>query len=34
MIAISPRLVQGRKSKLIGTGARGRMTLAEKLRTF
>lgn len=34
IITISPRLAQAQQSKPIGTGAHGKMTLGEKLRTF
>lgn len=34
MITISPRLAQAQKSRPVGTGAHGKMTLGEKLRTF
>lgn len=34
LITISPRLAQAEPSKPIGTGAHGKMTLGEKLRTF
>ncbi len=34
LLTVSRRLAQGEKSKPIGTGAHGKMTLGEKLRTF
>lgn len=34
LITISPRLSQGEQTTPIGTGAHGKMTLGEKLRTF
>lgn len=34
VITVNPRLAQAQQSKPIGTGAHGKMTLGEKLRTF
>ncbi|MGH6629023.1 MAG: FecR domain-containing protein [Burkholderiales bacterium] len=34
VITIAPRLAQAQQSKSVGTGAHGKMTLGEKLRTF
>jgi len=34
LITIDPRLAQGQQTKPVGTGAHGKMTLGEKLRTF
>jgi hypothetical protein len=34
VLTVSPRLAQGEQSKPVGTGAHGKMTLGEKLRTF
>lgn len=34
VITVSPRLAQAQQSKPVGTGAHGKMTLGEKLRTF
>lgn len=34
VITVHPRLAQGQQSKPVGTGAHGKMTLGEKLRTF
>jgi len=34
LITIDPRLPQAQQTKPIGTGAHGKMTLGEKLRTF
>lgn len=34
VITINPRLAQAQQSKPVGTGAHGKMTLGEKLRTF